>query len=71
MDNFGQPSWQHCSSSYRRWACGQGAQTLTVQIDRDNVVYLFSVWPFLPTSKVRKAGAKESGSVQAAAALPT
>ena len=34
------------------------------------VVYLFRLWPFLPTSKRRKADAKEPGSVQAAAALP-
>ena len=45
---------------------GLGPQSLQV----DSVVYLFRFWPFLPTSKVRKAGAKEPCSVQAAAAVP-
>ena len=41
-----------------------GLQSLQV----DSVVYLFSFLLLLPKSKVRKAGAKEPGSVQAAAA---
>ena len=47
-------------------------QYSALQVRVDSVVHLFRFWPFfkLPTSKVHKAGAKEPGSVRAAAAQP-